>query len=191
MRVSVDRSWRVRGESALELNLPAASIWGQMRDWRRFLLIDPFHEALSDVTPDPRSHSVRGTRFRIHHRFCFVGPKRAGRVLVWREGREIAISDLSMRGPLKGFPHICTYRVEPMGDGSRLTLGVRGVWTARWIPRPVVVCWIGLVLLATHAKLNEELAAFMRWRIAQQRAADRACQADNEPPAPGGRRGRD
>lgn len=166
MPVTISKDWRVRGESSLAVALPASTLWGQMRDWRRFLTTDPLHERLDDITPGVGdvAGSPRGTTFLIRHRFLCIGPTRRGKILSWREGRGFAISDLSLRGVARGFPHICSYRVEPSGNSSRLVLGVRGTWTARWVPRPLVALWIRWVLLATEARLSRELHAFARWR---------------------------
>ncbi len=153
-------------------DLSPLALWGQVRDWRRFLLLDPLHQTLDDVKPARDSRTPAGTTFLIRHRFCGIGPTRSGRILRWREGSEIAISDLSRRGPALGFPHICTYQVRPEGNRARLILGVRGLWTARWVPRPLINLWLRWVLLATEAHIRHEILAFERWRgsIARNRA---------------------
>lgn len=164
MRISIDDRWRVRAESSLEVPLSATAAWGQMRDWRRFLTIDPLHERLDDVRP-PQHSGPAGTTFLIRHRFMGIGPTRLGRMLSWNEGRGYAISDISSRGRRVGFPHVCTYGVEGAGEGrSRVVLGARGVWTARWWPRWMVRAWLGWVLLATEARVRAEFERVVVWR---------------------------
>jgi hypothetical protein len=170
MLIRIDESWRVNAQSTLEFDLPAGALWGQMRDWRRFLTIDPLHERLDAITPAPDATTPRGTTFLILHRVCGVGPTRRGKLLTWREGCGYAISDLSQRGSRGGFPHVCAYHLKDRGsNGSSLILGVRGVWTARWMPRSLVRLWLRWVLLSTEARIRSELGAFQRWRQAASR----------------------
>jgi hypothetical protein len=78
---------------------------------------------------------------------------RFGRLLRWDEGRGYAFSDLSARGPGRGFPHVFFVTVEP-GEGARtwLRVRVRGRWTARWLPAVLRQWWLRYVC-AEHARL--------------------------------------
>jgi len=164
MRITIDERWRVRGEASLTLPVSSSAAWGQLRDWRRFLTIDPLHERI-DVVRAAASDSPRGTTFVLHHRFLGIGPDRDGRLLTWREGVGYAISDLSRRGVRVGFPHIYSYAIQPLDAArTRLDLGLRGLWTARWIPRPLIRAWIAIILRATEFRIRAEFAAYARWR---------------------------
>lgn len=169
----IDRAWRARARSVLELPLPASVVWGQMRDLRRFLTLDPLHVRIEPVGKvGARRGGWAGQEILISHRLLGIGPDRRGRVLRWAEGSGYAISDLSRRGRRVGFPHVCTYRVDPAGpEACRVTIGVRGVWTARWIPRWAAGMWIRWVLRATDVRVRREMCALARWRRGPDRGA--------------------
>jgi hypothetical protein len=163
VRIGIDRHWRIDARSELAVPLPAAVVWGQMRDWRRFLTLDPLHAAVR-VTRAGDAPPV-GTEFELPHQLGPVTIRRRGRMLRWREGEGYVISDMSMRRGRVGFPHVCSYRVEEAGESEcRVYFGARGVWTARWLPRWAVKCWIGWVLGATEARVKAEFAALIAWR---------------------------
>ncbi len=157
MRIVIDRAWRVHAESTMELACSSKTAWGQMRDWRRFLTLDPLHKRLH-VEGGPNDPArPKGQSITISHRLLGMGPDRVGRVLTWREERGYAISDLSRRGPRAGFPHICTYEVVPvLPTTCKLRVGVRGVWTARYIPRFMARAWIAWVLHMTEQRIRLE-----------------------------------
>lgn len=165
-RVTIDASWRVRAVGRVVLPLPAGEAWRLMRDWRRFLTDDPLHRSVAIVRSGPRPGSPAGTRIVIRHRVLGLGPDRIGRVLRWEEGRGYAVSDLSRRGPRRGFPHVCTYRLEPLGEREcLLEFGARGLWTARWTPRWMARVWLWWVIAATAARCRTRFA--MRARVAR------------------------
>lgn len=177
MKIEITPTGRVRAAHELRVPLPASTVWGQMRDVAWFLTRDPLHmrvQRLDGAGPDAPWSSAP---VRISHRFLGIGPDRVGRVLGWREGVGYAVSDLSRRPPgrrgqPRGFPHICWYKVVPEpknetagGRGAcRLQLGVRGRWTARWVPRVLVRAWIALVLAHTALRLSDEFGAMRRSR---------------------------
>lgn len=181
MRISVDDRWRVHAEHAVRVPLSALTVWGQMRDVRRFLTADPLHcrvEALAGAGAPLR----QSTELRIHHRLLGFGVVRRGRICAWREGSGYAVSDLSMRGVRVGFPHVCTYRVEPLGPtASQMVLGARGVWTATWMPRWLVRAWLAWVLGATGMTVSREMRRVAAWR---ERAIARATPASTSAPPP-------
>ena len=162
-RISIDHRWRVDAVSELTLPLPASAVWGQMRDLERFLTIDPLH-ARAQLGPPPRAGSPVGAALTLCHRVLGIGPDRLGRVLRWEEGRGFAVSDLSRRGPRRGFPHICTYRVDPAGERTcRVSVGAKGRWTATWLPRWAAKAWLRWVLLGTEARLRSVLLRYSWW----------------------------
>jgi hypothetical protein len=102
--------------------------------------------------------------------------------LEWREGRSYAFSDLSWRGPRRGFPHVYRYALCDAAPGRcRLRVEVNGLWTARRLPRPLVRLW----LLWIHAKTALSIRAALmrdelgRLRVATSRTAERggACSS--------------
>jgi hypothetical protein len=165
MIIRVDEHWRVRALSSIELPLPAAAVWGQMRHFEHFLTADPLHARITVEQLGPDAATPRGAVLRISHRLLGIGPDRTGRIVRWREGKELAFSDLSRRGRDIGFPHICGYRLEATGpERSRLTSYAIGRWTATWMPRWLVRAWLWWVLRATEAALLHEFAKLRKWR---------------------------
>ena len=100
----------------------------------------------------------------------------AGRILTWHEGHSYSFSDLSLRGAQVGFPHVYEYRVISLGiDCSRLTVTVRGRWTATWIPLPARRSWLAFVMAQTRAILRVHLVRLCRYRrMNAKRAAGHA-----------------
>jgi len=142
---TIDERGVVRASMACTLRAPRTRVWGWMRDWRSFLEMDPLHVRVEALDP-PLPHAD----LRIRHRLLGVGVDRVGRILRWREGKGFIVSDLSRRSPGVGFPHVCEFALQDAGPGAtRVLVGVRGRWTARFVPRPVVRAWITLVLAAT------------------------------------------
>ena len=115
-----------------------------MRDFRRFACIDIFHRAVRMDGREPRA----GAEFVLEHGLAGFNVSRVGRILSWDDGRSYVFSDLSRRGPRAGFPHVYTYELIPGSVTScRFRLGVRGLWTARLLPRFVVRSWLTWILL--------------------------------------------
>jgi hypothetical protein len=133
----------------LDVPRPCGDVWRTVADLPRFLCIDPFHARVRVLGPRLEA----GTALVLEHRafgFTFL---RFGRLLRWDEGRGYAFSDLSARGPGRGFPHAFFVTVEP-GEGARtrLRVRVRGRWTARWLPPALGQWWLRYVC-AEHARL--------------------------------------
>lgn len=168
MPIAIDKSWRINASRTIDLPLSASMVWGQMRDLRRFITLDPLHARVvmqpAIIHParpasaglaaqhcnQPRSCPL-GSALIIEHRCLGIGPDRIGRVLRWREGQGYAISDLSQLGVRVGFPHVCLYQLHPINDRAcRLTVAARGRWTARWLPRCAVKLWLHWVLRRNH-----------------------------------------
>ncbi len=175
MRIVVDDRWRVDATAWLDVPLSASAVWGQMRDFQRFLTLDPLHRRVrvadaalrtrrvAEVPGAPGAPIPVGTPLIIEHGLLGIGVNRRSRLLRWREGRGFAVSDLSNRGDHTGFPHACIYEVTPLDAWSaRLTVAARGRWTATWMPRWLVRLWLAWVLASTLSHLRVELRRFRR-----------------------------
>lgn len=136
----------------LDLRCSAEDLWRRVSDLPQFLTIDPFHESVVLMRDAPAAgvdlvlwHNAFGRRFA-----------RFGRILRWQEGAGYTFSDLSARGPKRGFPHVFCIRVQPAEAGSRhasrLTIAVRGKWTSRFVPVAIGRWWIWMVC-REHARL--------------------------------------
>ncbi len=162
MSVRLSRGGHVHAEEVISLDMPASAVWGQMRDFRRFLTLDPLHSDVREfgrraIAPS-NAANPKGTRLTIRHRLFGIEIDRVSKVLWWREGRGYAVSDLSRRGVRVGFPHVCRYEVEADGPyRSRLRVSATGKWTARWTPAWMVRVWMWWVMRATRARIEVEL----------------------------------
>lgn len=167
MKLGIDVSWRVTASHDVEIPLSDVTVWGQMRDYMRFLTLDPLHVKVSRV--ESGAASPRGDRLVISHRLLGLGPDRVGRVLTWREGKGYAISDISRAGRRRGFPHVCTYEIRSRSPKRTvLRIGARGRWTATWMPRWAARMWLWWVLRATGAHIEMEFARLVAWRASHQ-----------------------
>ena len=154
--------------AVLELRLPAASVWGQVRDFQRYARHDFFHQELNIQGDVPR----RGAGLELSHQFFGFTVRRVGRIVWWREGAGYSFSDLSRRGPRHGFPHVFSYRIEAVKAGaSRLHVRVRGLWTARFVPRWAARLWLRWVFGYVVRSVENELLLYQVWR--QRRAVTR------------------
>ena len=151
----VDRSGRGRRiVLAIEIEVARSptEVWARIADFREFATIDPFHSRIIVLGPELRP----GVALALEHRAFGVKFLRFGRLLWWREGRGYAFSDLSGRaGGLGVFPHIFDFAVGPAAPGSgstRLTVGIRGKWTSRRLPRWAALWWFRYVC-REHARL--------------------------------------
>jgi hypothetical protein len=161
--VRIIRAGRVDCRATLEVPLAASKVWGQLRDFRRFARQDFFHAEIEiDGRPDgvPRA----GSTLHLTHRFFLFRVRRVGRICRWAEGSGFAFSDLSPRGPRRGFPHTFSYRLEPLTDDAcRLHVRVSGLWTARWLPRPLAWLWLRWVMQFILQRVEAELLTYRLW----------------------------
>jgi hypothetical protein len=136
----------------LDVPQPCAAVWAVVGDFPRFVCIDPFHQRV--VVLGPRLEP--GVALILEHCAFGLRFRRFGRLLRWDEGHGYAFSDLSARGPGHGFPHAFFVSVEPTGSavgaGTRLTVRVRGRWTARFLPLWAGRWWLRYVC-SEHARL--------------------------------------
>ncbi|HZL36018.1 MAG TPA: hypothetical protein VFC78_11950 [Tepidisphaeraceae bacterium] len=170
MSVRVNRRGVVDCRATLDIPLSATSIWGQLRDFRRYARHDFFHAEMTLDGGIPRA----GAALTLCHRYAGFRVDRVGRILIWREGVGYSFSDLSTRGPRAGFPHVLSYRLQPAGQSScRLHIRVRGLWTARHVPRWAAWLWLTWVFGHIVRNVRNELMIFQIWR--RQRGLPRAC----------------
>ena len=152
---------RVTCTAAVELPLSAGAAWGQLRHLPTSATHDPFH---ARVTVGPGGSLV------IEHRYVAFRTTRVGRVLWWREGIGFAFSDLNRRDPSAAFPHVLSYRLEPMGPAAcRLHVRVGGRWTLPG-PRSVGHLWLWWVFGHVVRTVRNDL---LRYAVARKQRTDR------------------
>ena len=160
MRISINPNWVVRCSAEVELALPATSVWGQLRDFQLYARQEFFHGQIQIEGGLPRC----GAQLRMSHRYAGVRVRRHGRLLIWREGAGFSFSDLSLAGPRRGFPHVLTFRLEPLGEqGCRLHVRTNGLWTARLGAR----LWLWWVFSHIVRSVRNELLMYQLWRKRQ------------------------
>ena len=152
--IEVTRSWRVTCRGTVEVPAPATVVWGQLRDFRRFAAQDFFHAAVRVAPPGV----CRGAPLEIDHRFGPFRVTRLGRILQWRENEGYSFSDLSRDGPRRAFPHVYRYRLRPLGPRRcAVEITVAGLWTATFLPRPLVRFWLAWVFSHIAASVQNTL----------------------------------
>jgi hypothetical protein len=136
----------------LEVARSPVEVWENIADLPRFACIDPFHSRIRVLGPALKA----GVDLVLEHCAFGISFLRFGRLLRWREGHGYAFSDLSAHGPRQGFPHVFFVTLTPAesgdGKGTRLTVKVRGKWTARYVPLWVGQWWLRYVC-SEHARL--------------------------------------
>jgi hypothetical protein len=144
------------------LPLSAGAAWGQMRHFPSFVGLDPFHSNVRG--PSGSTPCKTGDAVLLGHKFGLVRFDRIGRILRWRDGRGYCFSDLSRRGNRLGFPHVFIYDLRPRGaDACRLSITVRGHWTAAWLPASIVRFWFRWVFAhLMHVVRNRLLVIALR-----------------------------
>ncbi|MEM9414781.1 MAG: hypothetical protein AAGA29_04795 [Planctomycetota bacterium] len=177
-RVRLTRHGCVKAEAAVRLAVPADVVWQHMSRFQRFIAADPYHTRITDESGRRLDRlPPRGTRLRIGHGVGWTWFERVGTMLYVKDGKGFAFSDLSQRGRAVGFPHVYRYLLEPCGEHACvLRLRVRGRWSARWLPRGVVVCWLYWVMFQAgwlmRARLMSAMYAEQRdRRLAKKRPA--------------------
>ena len=152
--VHLTNAGRVRLQYEATLPAPISAAWQRLRNFERCSCLDFFHRDVQ--LPGP---PAPGLRFALPHRVFGLTIERHGEILRWREGRGWAFSDLSKKGPRRGFPHVFTAELEPLDeDRCRLDLTITGLWTARWLPRSWVRPWLRLNVHEIGTALARELS---------------------------------
>jgi hypothetical protein len=143
-----------RVDLRIDLDVPRcpAAVWAVVKDLPRFACVDPFHQRVIVLGPDLKP----GTQLVLEHCAFGIWFRRFGRLLSWKEGDGYAFSDISARGSGRGFPHAFFVSVAAAGPGqleqTRLTVRVRGKWTAHLIPLWIGQWWLRYVC-SEHARL--------------------------------------
>ena len=147
---------RVELVATILLPMSAGMVWGQMRSFAYFVGLDPFHAGIRAADESVRLGA--GAAIVLGHRFGPIRFDRVGRVLKWREGTGYSFSDLSRGGNGVGFPHIFTYEVKPKVNGDcRLTIAVRGRWTATMLPAWMIRRWLRWTMGHTLHSIHNQL----------------------------------
>lgn len=171
MRIAINDRGAVDCRATLEVPLPAISVWGQIRDFASYARQDFFHVNPTVAGGVPRP----GAEIILYHRYMGLRFRRVGRILVWREGVGYSFSDLSERGPRAGFPHVFSYRIEPAGSAAcRLQIRVRGLWTARTVPRLLARAWLWWVFAHVVRSVENRVLAYRIWRKRRERQVRRS-----------------
>ncbi|XAM01668.1 hypothetical protein OT109_09765 [Phycisphaeraceae bacterium D3-23] len=182
-RVCLTSRGCVKAEVAVKLAAPAEAVWREMSRFQQFIAADPYHTRITD-TAGRRFDALppRGTRLRIGHGVGWTWFERVGTMLYVRDGKGFAFSDLSGRGRAVGFPHVYHYTLEPRdGRGCVLRLRVRGRWSARWLPRGLVMVWLYWVMFQAGWLMRARLVfALHRERRTQRSAGRRPAHAQGE-----------
>lgn len=148
--------WAVHAQTSVALDASSAQVWQVMQRFSRFIAADPYHTRMThaqgkrlDVLPP------RGTALRIGHGIGFTWFYRVGTLIRAVPQQSLAFTDLSQRGRAVGFPHVYQYQLKPINENTcQLKLVVRGRWSARWLPRPIVYAWLWWVMAQAHWSLS-------------------------------------
>lgn len=141
-------------EFSLDVSRSPADLWNLVSDLPRFLTIDPFHDQVTLMRDQP----AKGVDLVLSHNAFGRQFLRFGKIIAWREGSGYTFSDLSPRGPKRGFPHVFMIQLQPLSPAdaanprTRLTVHVRGRWTSRVAPAWLGRLWVKLVC-REHARL--------------------------------------
>ncbi len=159
VQIRVYRSRRVECSARVKLPMSTGRAWGQLRDFARTAGDDHFHESIVIDGGVPRA----GASIHIRHQYFCCIVHRIGRIVRWTEAKGFAFSDLSRRGPRKGFPHVMSITLlsEQDGAGSTMLIRITGRWTAptpRWMAR----VWLWWVTLSIAVRLQNKLWMFER-----------------------------
>jgi hypothetical protein len=162
--VQISATGRVACTAVTSLPLSITAAWGQLRHLPTSATHDPFHA---------RVHVGRSGALVIEHRYLVFRTVRVGRVLWWREGIGFAFSDLSRTDAAAAFPHVLSYRLEPVGpQACRLHVRVGGRWTLpgpRWIGR----LWLRWVFGHVVRTVRNEMLRYAVVRQQQSRRCHR------------------
>ncbi len=154
-RVNLSTRWAVNAQTSVQLDASTEEVWAVMQRFDRFIAADPYHARVTDEQGN-RLDTLppRGTAIRIGHGIGVTWFDRVGTLVRVVPGKTIAFTDLSKRGRNLGFPHLYHYTLKPISEEvCELILAVRGRWSARWMPRPLVRAWLAWVLIQARWSL--------------------------------------
>ena len=142
-RAARSSGWPVRTRFATGLPTTRRQAWRTLRQFERVVCQDHFHQEVRLHGPRPAA----GVTFDLPHALLGLRVERRGRILTWAEGRGYDFSDLSATDSQRVFPHVFKLRLEPAAAGDdpgtcRLTLEIRGRWTAGYLPAWLVDAWL-------------------------------------------------
>ena len=156
LAIRIHNRRRVHVVSTLLLPMSAKMAWGQMRCFRYFVGLDPFHANIR--SPDGSPPAKAGDAIILGHQFGPIQFDRVGRILKWREGHGYSFSDLSRNDARNGFPHIFTYALLPRGlRRCRLVITMRGHWTYPLWPSWLIRRWFAWVFTHTLQAMRNRL----------------------------------
>ena len=145
---------RVKLAAAIELPMSVGRLWGEIADLPRFAAHDFFHARFTL----PLGKLEQGAPLIIRHSYLGVRIHRTGRVLRYRPREGYIFSDISRRHKIAAFPHVFSYRIEPLSPRrSRLHLEVRGRWTLTILPRWLAKLWLWGVFFQIVVAVENEL----------------------------------
>lgn len=151
---ALNRDGRVTIKVSTCLPVGGEVLWNSMRDIRHFLTLDILHHDVRLGADTP----ALGVPIRIRHGANGHGVDRQGRIVRWMEGHSFAVSDLSLRNPRRGFPHVLIFEIaEASQSRSVLEIRVRGRWTLPWIPRPIALLWFRTVMGGMVMRIRREM----------------------------------
>src|SRR5262245_7159491 len=154
MTTTLTRDGRVKLDAAVELPMSVRRLWAEIADLPRFAVHDFFHAHFEL----PQGRLEAGAPLVIRHHYLGITVRRVGRILRYRPLEGYSFSDLSKQSKTASFPHIFTYRIEPIAlQQSRLRLEVRGRWTIMWLPRWLARLWLWVVFLQIVTAVENEL----------------------------------
>jgi len=175
-RIRLSPRWAVHAETSVRLNASTDEAWAVMQRFNAFIAADPYHTRMTDAEGN-RLDTLppRGTALRIGHGIGFTWFERVGTLIRVKPGEAFAFTDLSARGRNTGFPHLYRYTLTPIDDRAcELKLTVRGRWSARWMPRAIVLAWLGWVMV--QAKWSLRVHTALEIERLRKRKASRATQ---------------
>jgi hypothetical protein len=159
MTTTLTHDGRVKLTAAIELPMSIGRLWGEIADLSRFAAHDFFHARFTL----PLGKLEQGAPLIIRHNYLGVRIHRVGRILRYKPQQGYSFSDLSRRCKTAAFPHIFSYRIEPLTpQRSRLYLEVRGRWTLTMLPRWIAKLWLGGVFFQIVVAVENELLTCCR-----------------------------
>ena len=154
--IKLSTRWAVNAETSVVLDANTTEVWQVMELFSQFIAADPYHTNVTDAQGNCL-HAIppRGTALRIGHGIGFTWFNRVGTLIRVVPQHSLAFTDLSPRGRAVGFPHVYRYQLTPINDRDCvLKLVVRGKWSARWLPRPLIKLWLWWVMTQANWSLR-------------------------------------